>query len=411
MSLATNKYKKRLSSIKNAVVKRFGKGKPTYWRNRDFEDLSFEINKTTRVLISAATLKRIFGKNKTSETYYPQESTLMALEKYAALTGKKSIFLLSSIRKKHFALLVIPILIFGIVFLFISKQSSPEQMLSVKLELNKIDGANPATAFFSYNVPKTKDSLFVSFGDGHPLQYISANNNTISHYYRHPGMFNVCITARKQVLSDTIKLYIPTNGWQALAYYYQQDYTERYFPVPMDFAASSNGFHLTRQDLASIGMDTTQIVVLRLDNFKKTGISGDSFNLKTRIKNVNYWPAIRCYSGYIKIIGESASIIFKLTNEGCSQFGEFTLSEKNAQGSNADLSSFSLDIKNWNDVKIINNEKNVRVIINTKTVFQESYNNSIGAIVGVSLQFHGSGYVDYFQLYDKEQHPVFSKEF
>ena len=65
MVFASNKYRERLKSIKKGVVRQFKKGKPEHWRNRDFEDLSFEVRKATKVLISAATLKRIFGKNKT----------------------------------------------------------------------------------------------------------------------------------------------------------------------------------------------------------------------------------------------------------------------------------------------------------------------------------------------------------
>lgn len=411
MVLTTNKHKKRLNFIERGVIKKFGKGKSTNWRNRDFEDLSFEINKASKVLISASTLKRFFGKNKTSDTYYPQESTLEAMEKYAALTVNKKIPILHFFQKRYSFLLIVSVLIVGILFLYLLKTSPSGKLISAKIELNKIDGANPATAFFHYEIPDTKDSLFVSFGDDHPPKHLLSNKQFISHYYRHPGIFNVSINTRREVLSDTLKLFIPTTDWQALAYYYHQDHTERYFPVPMELSKSAEGFHPTRKDLANIGMDTTQIIVLRLDNFKKTGKNGDTFKLKTRIKNINYWPSIRCYSAYIKVFGENGSISFKLTNEGCSQFGEFSLSEKTAHGSYADLTNFSLDIKSWNEVEIENTHQHVVVNINSATVFQEEYHNTIGEILGVSLQFHGNGYVDYFELLDKENKPVFEQNF
>lgn len=411
MALLTKKYKKRLSSIKKGVTKQFGKNKAINWRNRDFEDLSFEINKASKVLISAATLKRIFGKNKTSETYYPQESTLEAMEKYIGVEISDDIPTFSFLQKKHFILFIIPVLIIVTILLLNSKKPSSEKLISATIELNKIDGANPATAFFNYQIPEIQDSLFISFGDEYPLQHLSATKNTISHYYRHPGIFDVSIKTRKQIVSDTLKLFIPTEGWQALAYYYQQEHTERYFPIPIELTTSDDGFHPTRKNLVSIGMDDTQIVVLRLDNFKKTGSNGDSFKLKTRIKNVNYWPAIRCYSGYIKVIGENGLILIKLTNEGCSQFGELTLSEKTAHGSSSDLTGLTLNIKEWNTVEIKNKEKKINLNINNQLVYQNDYTQSIGNIVGVSLQFHGSGYVDYFKIYDKENKPIFVKEF
>jgi len=411
MILITNKYKKRLNFIKKGVIKQFKKGKPSAWRNRDFEDLSFEIRMTTKVLISASTLKRIFGKNKTSETYYPQESTLEAMETYAGIIADEKSPLLHFSQKTYLFLLIVPVLIVGLLLLNRSQVAAPDKLLSAKIELNKIDGANPATAYFHYEIPNTKDSLFVSFGDDYPLKYLSPKKQIISHYYRHPGIFNIKVSTRKQVISDTLKLFIPTNDWEALAYYYLQDHTERYFPVPLELAIGDEGFHPTARDLANIGMDTTQIIVLRLDNFRKTGINGDSFHLKTRLKNANFWPSVRCYSCYINILGENGLIKFKLTNEGCSRFGEFTLSEKKAHGSNADLSNFSLDIKNWNDIEIKNTNQHVQVMINSTSVFQGKYNHSIGEIFGVSLQFHGNGYVDSFVLWDKANSPIFETSF
>lgn len=411
MILITNKYKKRLNFIKKRVIGTFGKGKPTSWRNRDYEDLSFEIKMSSKVLISASTLKRIFGKNKTSDTYYPQESTLDAMETYAGIIADMKSPLLHYSQKTYLFLLIIPVLIVGLLILNRSQVAAPDRLLSAKIELQKIDGNTPATAFFHYEIPETTDSLFISFGDESLPKHLPPTKELISHYYRGPGIFNVNIETKRQVVSDTLKLFIPTTDWQALAYYYMQDYTERYFPVPIEIATSDEGFHPTRKVLSNIGVDTTQIVVLRLDNFKKTGVNGDSFKLKTRLKNINYWPAIRCYSCYINVVGESGSIVIKLTNEGCSQYGELTLSEKKAHGSNTDLTNFSLNMKNWNDVEITNTNKHVQVMINSTTVFQEKYNNSIGEIWGTSLQFHGSGYVDSFVLWDKDNSPIFETSF
>ena len=199
--------------------------------------------------------------------------------------------------------------------------------------------------------------------------------------------------------------------WQALAYYFQQDFRSRYYPVPLSIAMDTDGFHPSKKQLAGIGMDTTKIVVLRLDHFKETQKSGDTFSLRTRLKNINYWPAIRCYSAYIYVKGENGQLVFKITNEGCSGHAEYMLSEKHVLGTVADLTTLTLNIKEWNTVEVRNTNKQVSVSINQKSVFRDSYSKPIGNIVGVSLQFHGSGFVDFFELYDKENLPIFSKDF
>lgn len=277
--------------------------------------------------------------------------------------------------------------------------------------MQKLEGNTPATAFFNYSNPPKKDSAFIVFDDGQPLRFLSPKDTSISHVYNYPGLFKVALKTRKQIISDTLNILVSTNGWQALASYYQQDFRSRYYPFPMELVSTNEGFHPSRKNLASIGIDTTKILVVQLDNYKVTQVNGDSFTLKTRLKNVNYWPAIRCYSAYIKLVGKNGLIMFKLTNQGCSGFGELTLSEKSEHGSNFDLSGLTLNIKDWNQIEIQNRQKNISLLINDIEVFEDSYQKSIGNIVGISIQFHGSGYVDYFELLDKTNNPIFNKDF
>ena len=58
------------------------KGDYKEWKNRDFQELSFQIKRDTDILISTGTLKRIFGKVKTGENYNPQLTTIEALILY-----------------------------------------------------------------------------------------------------------------------------------------------------------------------------------------------------------------------------------------------------------------------------------------------------------------------------------------
>lgn len=408
MPFASKKYNKRLRSIKKGVIAKFKKGKPGSWRNRDFEDLSFEVRKATRVLISAATLKRIFGKNKTSESYFPQESTLEALESYAGEHIPKTI----KIKKWVLSGVLVSVFFIGfILFMLLRIPSDKNSNFFADLSVDKVEGNTPATAFFNLNIPASEASVFISFGDGHPDQIVPEGVKSLSHVYNYPGLFDVILKRNGEVCSDTLNVLVPTEGWQALAHYFQQDYTDRLYPVPLSLAVGADGFHPTGRDLASIGIDTTQIVVLRLDNFRRTASNGDNFLLKTRLKNSRYWPAIRCYSAFITVVGEKGLINLKFTNEGCSGFGEFVLGETTGRGSDSDLSGLSMDIKEWNDIEVENSNKALAVKVADETVFRHSYEQSIGNIVGVSLQFHGSGYVDYFELSDENLNPLFTTDF
>jgi len=64
------------------VEDKFGRDSHEKWVNSDFNDLSTDIFLKTKVSVSGGTLKRIFGKTKTSEGYRPQLATLDALSVY-----------------------------------------------------------------------------------------------------------------------------------------------------------------------------------------------------------------------------------------------------------------------------------------------------------------------------------------
>lgn len=412
MIFGKNTYQKKVSIAKKQVEKKFNRGRFNTWRNKDFEDLCFEINKETKVLISTATLKRIFGKNKTHESYTPQEATLEALEKYSGISENTPLSRRKWKSSNTLWLYGISIFIITLTILIFFKSRNEQQRTeSATLKLLKIEGVGPATAYFEYQLPKLSDSIFIDYGILDLEDHVNPNINHISQIYRYPGLFETKIKTRKRIISDTVPVFIPTNGWQALASYYEQPYTERYYPVPFEQTVKEGIFHPNKKFLASIGMDTTQIIVLRIDNFQKTETNGDSFHLQSRLKNINFWPAIRCYSAFIRIIGENGDILIKITNKGCSRWGEYRLSEVSRNGQFTDLSGFSVDMKNWNNIDIVNKSKQVEVLIDESSVFEGFYEKSIGNIVGVSIIFHGSGYVDFINLLDDNNQMIFGKDF
>ncbi|MCH5719301.1 hypothetical protein [Niabella hibiscisoli] len=60
------------------------------WTNSDYQLLNGQIRRQTDISISPNTLKRIFGKLKTPERYYPQKATRDALAQYAGFKDWQS---------------------------------------------------------------------------------------------------------------------------------------------------------------------------------------------------------------------------------------------------------------------------------------------------------------------------------
>ena len=72
------------------VGEKYGHPVISGWTNRDYIILSGVLSRQTDVKISPNTLKRIFGKLKTPERYYPQKATRDTLARYAGYANWES---------------------------------------------------------------------------------------------------------------------------------------------------------------------------------------------------------------------------------------------------------------------------------------------------------------------------------
>lgn len=398
-----------IKKIKQLLLKTeqcFGHGPSSEWKNKDFEDLSFEINLKSKILISQATLKRLFGKVKTSTKYCPQESTIKALLIYSGY--EETTYNHKKLTWLWIVASATPLVVLFLIWLFIPKEND---LKKCKLELVKIEGNGPVSAYFDYSIPESNDSIFLDFGDNSDLVFIHGQEKTISHFYGFPGYFDTKIRTRKDILKEGIKVFVPTTGWKVLVYYFNQNLVQRYFPVPFEGNVENGVFHATRKNIASLGIDSTEIVVVRLDNYKKTGVSGDSFTLHSRFKNDSFWPGIRCFSVHYHIIGTKGQVYVKFTSDGCSSVAEYQTGEKYAHGSNKDLTNLTVDLHQWSEVEIKNAEKHVTVTNRGLLILNENYEQSIGEILGSSILFHGSGSVDYIYLNDADGKVIFREDF
>jgi hypothetical protein len=410
----------RFNIILSEIEVKFGRGSSKNWINRDFEDLCFEIKKQTKVTISALTLKRIFGKIQTPDEYLPQKATLQALENYSGFNAKtqnqKSIVadvksepeinpdIKPNNPKNKFSFLFITtitvLLISVLLVLFIPKENE-NKALSGTLKLIKTEGENPKTAFFEYTTPNTTDSIKILFDEEYPPVYVvNGNSQKTTYYFQYPGLFQVRMLNKNKPISDTIPVFVGSNGWQALGYYFEQKYSERYFPINIEKCCNEGVFHPTKKLLSATSLDTTKIAVIRIDNFRKTGKNGDSFTLETTLKNPEQWPGIRCNSIYLYVQGTEGTIRFRFANPGCSYWIDYQLCEKTITNKDTDLSNFTFDLNKWQQFRLENRNKKVDLFINNSLRFSDTYKKSIGEIVGVTVLFHGNGYIKDYLLKD-----------
>ena len=391
--------KQELELILRFVEKKLAHGKRKSWKNKDFEKLSFIIHRQTKVLISVATLKRLFGKVKTDRSYTPQPATIEALKLFCDFDKLYTKQQTNRYRQlKIMTWSMVTLVILAIVYLIIINPNpmlEDEVNVTAALNITRVEGKCPATAFFDILTDNPAASLEINFGDG-TMRIPTKKKRSISHFYAYPGLFNVGIYDKNKRISNEEAVLVETDRWQGIAHYHGEP-VERYYPLLFEDIFHDEVVHAEPMALAKAGLDTTKVLVVRIDNYRATTFSGDSFELNARVKNGTFWPGIRCYSVILMVQGTYGKVSIKLVEEGCSGYSELIAGEIRQFGTE-EISALSVSLKDWLDVKIVNRDKNIIIALDGKKVLSSSYQKSIGDIVGGSVIFHGSGTLDMFEL-------------
>lgn len=396
----------QLKVIIKKCEQKFGRGDAENWKHNDFNDFSATILEGTKINISPNTLKRIFGKIPTDKYYLPQQATFDALINYSEIdeneltdenfnvitntdineTERKS-------NKSKFKLgLLILVLIIISAFIYLNFNNSIFNNNAVKLKLSSSEGILPKTCYFDVNIPKTNDSVYIDFGDRSPLVQLQPKQKIISHTYFIPGVFDVTITDKIKNISQS-KVYVSTaNKWYMLGFQRQRFIPDNYYAVQVQKNQDSL-FYISNKNLFKQGIDTIQPFFIRLCNYAPIKQNADNFIFETTFKKGLQSNAISCNGLVFKISGSKNYIRFNFVNPGCSSRITNIISEKTVQGINHNLSPFVLDFQKWNNIKLINKDKKLSLLVNGVPMYKTEYNNSLGDIRGLFVEFERNGFI------------------
>ncbi|WP_020526118.1 hypothetical protein [Flexithrix dorotheae] len=396
-----------LSQCCRAIENKLSWGSPQQWTNSNFLDLSNEIKRASGIRISAATLKRIFGKVKTKEQYNPQLATKNALAQFLGfqswsdykihnpvLTEMQvvepgSLILLPETKKikwgKLLALLSFLIVVPVAIWYFWPQQKiNPEFSISGKY----LEGKAYHTVVFDYDIEQVdSEEIYLDFGDS-TRKALRKNTHTISHYYRSPGFYQVKLKIDDQVYYDT-SVFLGTKDWEAFISFWDVDHTE-FLPVRKFRDTTENAFYIPSDTPEKKGIDTTEMYWTHFVNAQKFELDGDNFALNAEIKNDHEIVAARCNHAKIFVVGETGQIALYFLKEGCFKWVKLQFGEIKLDGEFQDLSAFGKSLMNWQNITLQVSNKKANVLFNNKLIFEQEYNQSLGEIRAIVFQFSGT---------------------
>lgn len=401
------------------------------WTNSDYIKLGRLLSRKTKVQLSESTLKRIFGKSRTSERYYPQKATRDALAQFigyrdwyefefrhtAQIVHQKVIpkiieHLPEKKKTKNSATWLMLASLLGLAFiltLIVQKPANKDHSAinDVKLVCVNPIGSIPHSAIFKLQGKgESVDSLgnfSIQFGDG-KIKRTSLTGLMLNHYYEAPGRYYPLLFYKNKVI-DSAYVYLQTEGWAVTGE--NPTDTTRVYPVSIPGFDTKKKLFITAKAASHAGIDTLHTFFISFTNAKPTQINGDNFEFSAQLKTSANRIGVRCSQVDISIYGEKDKHAFSIIRPECTVWTRYHFSENMKDGNQDDLRAFGHDLSKGGMLKLHIKNKVVNLFINNKPVYNTQYEKSIGRVMGVKILFSGLGSFEKFGLKDLKTNEKF----
>ena len=382
------------------------------WKESDYIKLSEIISEASDISISSHTLKRLYGKIKYNEHYKPQQATKDALSKFLGFTNWANFILhqkkakKSKTKKQKSSFILVPIVLIILslfLFLFSQKPSSLKQQ-NFSFNITDSIGTVPFTVTTNYDPTKNNsDNLLIDFNFTHPImgpQIIKLNKNKplTNFTYQIPGSYKIKLKNNTDTLI-TKNILALSNGWDSYVLH-EGNINKFWIDNRIPKTKPKDSLYYSSDEISSHGIKISPVYFIANRLFKEFKINGDNFEMEARFKNSIASGGITCYDFILKLFCKNNTNHIKLMEDGCSQFSGIKFGETKASGTYNNLSSFKINLNDWNTLSIVVKQKHVKVFINKKLIYNNSYTLSNGEIVGIENLFKGSGILDYIKIKD-----------
>jgi hypothetical protein len=245
---------------------------------------------------------------------------------------------------------------------------------------------NPAhTAIFDFQSGTTAVGKIV-FGDGEERN-LTTQGGSVSHVFQHAGVyFAVFMLNNLPVDTATVIVRTPC-GWAA----YINELNATPIATPPYCENISNGvFHIEPSRIAQTYFWTT------LHNVQRFGVNGDAASFEVRAKNPVSGGGISCNDLSLTIVGDKGKAHVSMMTTGC----DFYTSVSAGISARAQLSQLARDLDEWHNLKITTENRILKVFYEGTMIYFMPYLGEIGEVLSLSVNFKGSGSVDFAELKD-----------
>lgn len=408
-----------------------GWGDAAGWTSHDYDVLSQRIQEKTGRVISATTLKRLWGRITYTSSPSPHSLTTLAafleydswrafvvtLPEKAVVQAPTPPAMPSGARlKPSWAAYMVGLIAIAsgavLMWLGVSNASSAEQGIhitsTVQFRSRPVAQGVPNTVIFEYDVTGVRaDSFFIQQSwDPRRRGPIAPDGQTLTSIYYRPGFFKAKLIANDSILQEH-PIHIKTDDWVIMleAEPVPHYITERN-PATDGFLSISKTWLEAQPDL----LPNEQVFsFFKVRDFGT--LRTDHFSLETAVRREMTDDRYPCQRVHIVVMGERNMMLIPLTNLGCVGTLNLILGDLVVEGTMHDLSTFGADLTVWQRVQVAVEDNSVTIQVGTNTPYTHRLAKDLGKVVGLSYHFEGVGAIDYVRLKDGDGRSVYSETF
>ncbi|SKB87094.1 hypothetical protein SAMN05660226_03525 [Parapedobacter luteus] len=402
-----------------AIEKKLGWGDSSDWTGTDFQQLSDRIYEATKVMLSASTLKRVWGRVKHDGK--PATSTLDTLAAFLGYENWRSFVVAQQQaapmeppaklgRKKRllrWGLVIVALVSIGFATYYRGGKedgggdnevgtvatASPDDY---RFSSEPVTRGIPNSVIFTYDASRAQiDSVFIQQSwDPMRQEQVAKDGHKHTSVYYEPGFYIAKLLVGQQVVKEH-PLLIPSNGWLGMInraprpiYLKPADYLHPDHMGATTVAIEANQVSLTP--------DPPMVKYYNVGNFEPVSIADFSFS--ARVRNDYAAGNNACQFSQVMLITDGMPISLLLSSKGCVSELALMGGGRSVSGKHEDLSAFGVDLSDWVTVGCRSVDGKLVYEVNGSEAYVLPLGPEPVRIVGMMFLFVGTGSVQAVRL-------------
>lgn len=402
-----------IAKCKELIEKKIAWGKSEKWQNQDYETLSEKIFEETNVMLSASTLKRIWGKVRYEST--PNIATLNVLAQFAGFENWR-VFSSKNFEKTepkievdakpvnkmtYKAMLTVSGCAFVIFFIGLITNKNRKKPLvfeNIQFTSKPVTLGLPNTVIFEYNaINSNADSVFIQQSwDSKKRFEVNKSLHEYTSTYYYPGYYRAKLILNDSIVKDH-DVFIETDGWVGII-------EKNPIPIYLPKTLFEKQLSLSKERLSELKIDfQKEAPIFSLTKVDKDiNLSSDNFLLQVKLQNTYNESNAVCQYTNVLIFGTKGAIDVPLCKIGCVGEVGLMLGMNYIDGKTNNLSGFGVDFSKDVTLNCETKDQIIKLSVNGKVVYTGDFTKNIGKIVGTQIKFNGTGVVNRFELMENK---------